>query len=63
MPSVELFGLDTAQDNLLRIIDWAKTAGKKKEIRTTYKDFESQVKAAIKELQKDYQINLYLKEL
>ncbi len=61
--STELFGLDTAHENLLRIIEWAKSEGKKKEIRATCKEFNKQMKSAIKELQKDYSIKTYLKEL
>ena len=61
--SVERFGMDTAYDNLEHIINWAKAQGKKKEIRTTYLEFQNQLESAQKELQKDYSLMDYIKVL
>lgn len=61
--NIELFGLDTAYDNLMHIIAWAKSEGKKKEIRTTYLDFQRDLQAAHVELQKDYNLMDYIKVL
>lgn len=59
--SLDLFGLDSAYDNALRILEWSDRKGKKKEIRTTHKEFRIQVKKAIKELEKDFSLeNLFL---
>lgn len=55
--TLELFGLDNAHDDAVRIINWAKNKGKKKEIKTTFKEFKTLVKLAVKELKKDYKLS------
>ncbi|MCB9425439.1 MAG: histidine kinase [Flavobacteriales bacterium] len=59
--SIELFGMDTAYDNLLHIMTWAKSEGKRKEIRTTYAEFQKELEEAHVELQKDYNLMNYIK--
>ncbi len=55
--TLELFGLDNAHDDTLRIITWTSTKGKKKEIKETFKEFKNLVKLAMKELKKDYKLS------
>lgn len=54
--SLDLFGLDTAHDNAIRILQWTELKGKKKEIKETFSEFKKQIEKAVKELCKDYKI-------
>jgi hypothetical protein len=51
-----LLGLNVAFEEILQIEAWTKTEGKKKEIIETYKSVKTQVKDAIKELRKDFDL-------
>ena len=55
-PTLDLLGLNVAFEEILQIEAWTKTEGKKKEIIETYKSVKSQVKDAIKELRKDFDL-------
>ena len=55
-PSLDLLGLKVAFEEILQIEAWTKTEGKKKEIIETYKSVKTQVKDAIKELRKDFDL-------
>jgi HPt (histidine-containing phosphotransfer) domain-containing protein len=55
-PTLDLLGLNVAFEEILQIEAWTKTEGKKKEIIETYKSVKSQVKDAIKELKKDFDL-------
>lgn len=55
-PTLDLLGLNVAFEEILQIEAWTKTEGKKKEIIETYKSVKSQVKDAIKELKKDFNL-------
>lgn len=55
--TLELFGLDNAHDDVVRIIHWTENEGKKKEIKATFKEFKNLVKLAVKELKKDYKLS------
>ena len=55
-PSLDLLGLNVAFEEVLQIEAWTKTEGKKKEIIETYKSVKTQVKDAIKELTKDFNL-------
>ncbi len=55
-PSLDLLGLNVAFEEILQIEAWTKTEGKKKEIIETYKSVKTQIKEAIKELKKDFDL-------
>ncbi|TRX35653.1 Hpt domain-containing protein [Flavobacterium restrictum] len=53
-PSLDLLGLNVAFEEILQIEAWTKTEGKKKDIKETFKSVKNQVKEAIKEIKKDF---------
>jgi HPt (histidine-containing phosphotransfer) domain-containing protein len=55
-PTLDLLGLNVAFEEILQIEAWTKAEGKKKEIIETYKSVKTQVKDAIKELRKDFDL-------
>lgn len=55
-PTLDLLGLNVAFEEILEIEGWAKAEGKKKEIIETYKSVKTQVKDAVKELRKDFNL-------
>jgi 16S rRNA U516 pseudouridylate synthase RsuA-like enzyme len=55
-PTFDLLGMNVAFEEILQIEAWTKTEGKKKEIKETFKSVKSQVKEAIKEIKKDFDI-------
>ncbi|WP_348800370.1 Hpt domain-containing protein [Flavobacterium adhaerens] len=55
-PTLDLLGLNVAFEEILQIEAWTKTEGKKKEIIETYKSVKTQVKDAIKEIKKDFDL-------
>jgi HPt (histidine-containing phosphotransfer) domain-containing protein len=55
-PSLDLLGLKVAFEEILQIEAWTKTEGKTKEIKETFKSVKHQIKNAIKELKKDFNL-------
>jgi len=55
-PYLDLFGLKVAFEEILQVEAWTKTEGKKKEIKETFKSLKNQVRDAIKELKKDFNL-------
>lgn len=55
-PTLDLLGMTVALEEILFIEDWAKREGKRKEIKETYKDLESRIEKAVKEIRKDFTI-------
>jgi HPt (histidine-containing phosphotransfer) domain-containing protein len=55
-PSLDLLGLKVAFEEILQIEAWTKIEGEKKEIKETFKSVKQQVKDAIKELKKDFDL-------
>lgn len=55
-PTLDLLGLNVAFEEILQIEAWTKSEGKKKEIIETYKSVKTQVKDAIKEIKKDFDL-------
>lgn len=55
-PSLDLLGLKVAFEEILQIEAWTKTQGKTKEIKETFKSVKHQIKDAIKELKKDFDL-------
>jgi HPt (histidine-containing phosphotransfer) domain-containing protein len=55
-PSLDLLGLKVAFEEILQIEAWTKIEGEKKAIKETFKSVKHQVKDAIKELKKDFDL-------
>lgn len=55
-PTLDLLGLNVAFEEILQIEAWTKVEGKKKEIIETFRSVKSQVKDAIKEIKKDFEL-------
>lgn len=55
-PSLDLLGLKVAFEEILQLEAWTKTEGEKKEIKETFKSIKQQVKDAVKELKKDFDL-------
>lgn len=55
-PTLDLLGLKVAFEEILEFESWAKEKGEKKEIKEIFKSIKSQVKNAIKELKKDFNL-------
>jgi len=55
-PTLDLMGLNVAFEEILQIEAWTKTEGKKKDIKETFKSVKTQVKEAIKEIKKDFDL-------
>ncbi|TDO71503.1 Hpt domain-containing protein [Flavobacterium chryseum] len=55
-PTLDLMGLNVAFEEILQVEAWTKAEGKKKEIVETFKSIKIQVKEAIKEIKKDFDI-------
>lgn len=55
-PTLDLMGLNVAFEEILLIEAWTKICGKKKNIKDTFKSVTKQVKAAIKEIKKDFDL-------
>ena len=55
-PTLDLMGMHVAFEELVLIEAWAKAEGKTKNIKETYKCVKSQVKEAIKEIKKDFNL-------
>jgi hypothetical protein len=55
-PTLDLMGLNVAFEEILQVEAWAKSEGKKKEIIETYRSIKKQVKDAVKEINKDFDL-------
>lgn len=55
-PTLDLLGLNVAFEEILQVEAWTKTEGKKKEIEHTFESVKTQVKEAIKEIKKDFDL-------
>lgn len=53
-PSLDLFGMTVAFEEVLQIEAWCKKEGKRREIKATFDSVESQIEKAIKEMKKDF---------
>lgn len=53
-PSLDLLGMTIAYEDDLVIENWTREKGKKKEIKDTYKNLESHIEKAVKEIKKDF---------
>lgn len=57
-PTLDLLGMNVTFDEILQIEDWAKTGGKKKEIKENYKSIQKHIEKAIKEIKKDFKLKI-----
>lgn len=57
-PSLDLLSLNLALEEILQIEVWAKSGGKKKEIKEIFKSFSFQIEKAIKEIRKDFNLQI-----
>ena len=55
-PSLDLMGMSVAFEEILCIEDWTRKEGKRSEIKETYKDLETRIEKAVKEIKKDFHI-------
>jgi HPt (histidine-containing phosphotransfer) domain-containing protein len=55
-PLLDLLGLKVAFEEVLQVEAWAKIEGKPKEIKETYRSIKKQIKSAVKELKKDFDL-------
>ena len=55
-PTLDLMGLNVAFEEILQVEAWTKAEGKKKDIIETFKSIKVQVKEAIKEIKKDFDL-------
>ena len=55
-PTLDLMGLNVAFEEILQIEAWTKAEGKKKEIKATFDNVESQIEKAVKEISKDFEL-------
>lgn len=55
-PTLDLLGMSVAFEEILCVEDWTKREGKRKEIKETYKDLESRIEKAVKEIKKDFNL-------
>ena len=55
-PTLDLIGLNVAFEEILQVEAWTKVEGRKKDIIETFKSIKVQVKDAIKEIKKDFDL-------
>jgi HPt (histidine-containing phosphotransfer) domain-containing protein len=55
-PTLDLLGLKVAFEEILEFEAWTKEEGEKKEIKEIFKSIRHQVRDAIKELKKDFNL-------
>jgi ABC-type Fe3+-citrate transport system substrate-binding protein len=55
-PTLDLLGMDMAYEENLQILNWAKTEGKRKEIKEVYKSLKEHIDLASKEIKKDFKL-------
>ena len=55
-PTLDLLGMDIAYEENLQILNWAKTEGKRKEIKEVYKSLKEHIDLASKEIKKDFKL-------
>jgi HPt (histidine-containing phosphotransfer) domain-containing protein len=55
-PTLDLFGMTMAYEEILQVEAWTKVEGKRKEIEATFESIQDHVDKAIKEIKKDFEI-------
>ena len=55
-PTLDLLGMNVAFEEILQVEAWTKAEGKRKDIEHTFDSIKTQVKEAIKEIKKDFDL-------
>ncbi|MES2239948.1 MAG: Hpt domain-containing protein [Bacteroidota bacterium] len=55
-PTLDLLGMNVAFEEILQVEAWTKVEGKRKDIEHTFDSIKTQVKEAIKEIKKDFDL-------
>ncbi len=55
-PTLDLLGMTVAFEEILEVEAWTKAEGKRKDIEHTFDSIKTQVKEAIKEIKKDFDL-------
>lgn len=55
-PSLDLLGMTVAFEEILQVEAWTKAEGKRKDVEYIFDSIKSQVKEAIKEIKKDFDL-------
>ena len=55
-PTLDLIGMNVAFDEIILVEEWTRKQGKRKEIKETFKNIQSKVDKAIKEISKDFNL-------
>lgn len=55
-PTLDLLGMTVAFEEILQVEAWTKEEGKRKDIEHTFDSIKAQVKEAIKEIKKDFDL-------
>lgn len=55
-PTLDLLGMTVAFEEILQVEAWTKAEGKRKDIEHTFDSIKTQVKEAIKEIKKDFDL-------
>lgn len=57
-PYLDLLGLKVAFEEILQVEAWSKIQGRPKDIKETYRSIKHQIKSAVKELKKDFNLQI-----
>ncbi|MBC5842316.1 MAG: Hpt domain-containing protein [Flavobacteriaceae bacterium] len=55
-PTLDLLGMNMAFEEILQVEAWTKIEGKRKDIDHTFDSIKTQIKEAIKEIKKDFNL-------
>ncbi|MEL1242507.1 Hpt domain-containing protein [Flavobacterium flavipallidum] len=55
-PTLDLLGMTVAFEEILQVEAWTKAEGKRKDVEHLYDSIKTQVKEAIKEIKKDFDL-------
>ena len=55
-PTLDLLGMTVAFEEILQVEAWTKEEGKRKDIEHTFDSIKTQIKEAIKEIKKDFDL-------
>lgn len=55
-PTLDLLGMTMAFEEILQVEAWTKAEGKRKDIEHTFDSIKTQIKEAIKEIKKDFDL-------
>lgn len=56
-PTLDLMGMNVAYDENLQIMEWTRREGKRKEVKEIFKSVSDQIDKAVKEIQRDFDLD------